>query len=241
LDEVQAEHKDQIANVDQRNLRLYLPDNAALTGAQQAQAQNDWDAIRNGTGNVTIHDTSLEQRGTADEYRPAGFRNEVLAMHARLLGNAKGRELVHSVLSGAHGVDILPQYRSEELGIAPEGGASASANNEVNARAVAHADHVQYGPGSASAIRVEAGMRDSQHEMQDGDDTVANPSHIIYGHELVHALHNQRGQNLRNVPDLGADAARWSNLEERQTISGRALSENELRRLEGLTPRTSHH
>jgi hypothetical protein len=241
LDEVQAEHREQIGNVDQRNLRLYLPDQDQLTHTQRQQAQTDWNTIRQGTGNVQIHDTAAEQRGTADEYRPAGFRSEVLAMHARLLGNSTGRQLVHSVLGGGHNVDILPQYRSDAMEIMPEGGASAAAQNEVAARATPHADHVALGAGSGSTIRVEAGMRDSQHEMHEDGTATANPSHIIYGHELVHALHNQHGSNLRNVPNADVDMTKWSNLEEHETIAGQHLSENRLREREGLTARTSHH
>ncbi|NOQ75443.1 MAG: hypothetical protein GQ574_25765 [Crocinitomix sp.] len=241
LDEVQTEHREQITNVDQQNLRLHMPDQEHLSHAERTQAQNDWNTIRNGTGNVTIHDSAIEQRGTGDEYRPANFRNEALAMHARLLGNNTGRNLIHSVLQGGHNVDVLPQYRSDDMGMMPEGGASAAAVDEVNARATNHADHVTLGTGSGSVIRVEAGMRDSQHEMNNAGRTTANPSHIIFGHELVHAVHNQRGRNLRNIPNPDIDMHQWTNLEEHQTITGQGLSENTLRDEENLTIRSSHN
>jgi hypothetical protein len=68
---------------------------------------------------------------------------------------------------------------------------------------------------------------------------------IALGHELIHALHNAQGENLRLFRDPSDKQAGGSNHEEARTIGRGAyqdekLTDNNLRRERGFNPRTSH-
>jgi hypothetical protein len=68
---------------------------------------------------------------------------------------------------------------------------------------------------------------------------------IALGHELIHALHNAQGENLRLFRDPSDKQAGGSNHEEARTIGrgayeNEALTDNNLRRERGFPRRTSH-
>lgn len=79
------------------------------------------------------------------------------------------------------------------------------------------------------------------------DDTT--PSFIKLAHELIHAYHYMRGKWLKECAK--ADASKWHNDEEYQTIVGFAtkkhdriypkITENSIRVEAGLRPRTSYY
>lgn len=71
------------------------------------------------------------------------------------------------------------------------------------------------------------------------------PPEIGLAHELIHALHNARGENLRNFKDPSDEEAGGSNHEEARTIGRGAytderLSDNSLREEMGYRRRKSH-
>jgi hypothetical protein len=78
----------------------------------------------------------------------------------------------------------------------------------------------------------------------DGKD--APPNQVPLGHELIHAVHNGDGTNLRSEEFDGDPSGRKSNHEEAQTMgigpySGDEMTENALRKEAGHDrPRTSH-
>ena len=66
-----------------------------------------------------------------------------------------------------------------------------------------------------------------------------DPPFIGMAHELVHAMHNGRGKNRRNLPSPKDDD--WDNLEEYRTIFAGKTSEQTMRHQYGLaTPRYAH-
>jgi hypothetical protein len=93
-------------------------------------------------------------------------------------------------------------------------------------------------------LRILTGLKDSEFLNHSGVRTglIAGPSHILTGHELVHALHYKQGTRDLS-PEYGAASPHrhWDNPEERQTIStGVGPTENRLRGEHDLTAREGH-
>jgi hypothetical protein len=102
------------------------------------------------------------------------------------------------------------------------------------------------GKGTGSDINLASGIRDSEYLNRDArGGYIPAPAFILYGHELIHALHNKRGTDRSQVD---ADAYRqraelrdWDDQEEHATIASRdEISENWLRHEHGLALRGSH-
>jgi hypothetical protein len=100
------------------------------------------------------------------------------------------------------------------------------------------------GLGASSSVNLMSGIKDSEYVNQDAQGrTIPAPAFIVYGHELIHALHNKRGTDSSGVNQAGyrqKPLAKWGNKEEHDTIAGAGISENALRAEHGLTPRGSH-
>lgn len=102
----------------------------------------------------------------------------------------------------------------------------------------------QPGVGSGSVVNLMSGIKDSEYLNQDSQGRyIPAPAFIVYGHELIHALHNKRGTNSSGVNRdqyQQKPLSKWSDKEEHDTIAGAGISENALRAEHGLTPRGSH-
>ncbi|MHA7627266.1 hypothetical protein [Corallococcus sp. M7] len=88
LVEIQEKHIEMVDYVHTKNLKLYTPDRATLDPDELDQLDEDWDALRNGTGAVRLP--------VGPEY--ARGNREVRAIHARLLSRPHGRELMRWIL-----------------------------------------------------------------------------------------------------------------------------------------------
>jgi hypothetical protein len=66
---------------------------------------------------------------------------------------------------------------------------------------------------------------------------IAAPLYVVLGHELIHARHNDRGVNQRERSSVRME---FRNREEELTVDGEELSENALRREQGLPARYGH-
>ncbi|HEX2094086.1 MAG TPA: M91 family zinc metallopeptidase [Longimicrobiaceae bacterium] len=100
------------------------------------------------------------------------------------------------------------------------------------------------GPGTGSTVRLRTGLKDSEQMNQDAQGNyIPAPAFVVYGHELVHALHYKRGTKRSDGIPRGSKLADYHNQEEYQTIetSGHeGISENLLRREHGLSRRKFH-
>ncbi len=100
------------------------------------------------------------------------------------------------------------------------------------------------GLGASSSVNLMSGIKDSEYVNQDAQGRyIPAPAFIVYGHELIHALHNKRGTDSSGVNQAGYQQkplAKWSNKAEHDTIDGPVLSENLLRGEHQLTQRGSH-
>lgn len=108
--------------------------------------------------------------------------------------------------------------------------------------------------GSGSLVMVNGYMQDGAITVGGEDATgnlkrILSPAFMVLGHELIHALHNQLGVNLRDVQRDIFDTRlpnSFSTLEEFETITGHHfnISENQIRLESGFDPkygvRTGH-
>jgi hypothetical protein len=115
-------------------------------------------------------------------------------------------------------------------------------------------DAVFEAPGPALAassgreISVRQGVRDSElYNEGFGGRHVLAPAHIIYGHELIHALRRRKGVNAPAQEYVSRGMRKWGNPEEKTTIAGGKhahksvpYTENMLRKEHGLSPRQFH-
>jgi hypothetical protein len=137
----------------------------------------------------------------------------------------------------------LDQERMELIGdISEKGGDSeAAAARAVNKNA---ANISGAATGSDAEVQVRRGTRDSDALVRDAAGNPAPaPAFVLYGHELIHALHFRNGED-RSTEDIDRYRTTvWTDREEYQTIAGLndgGLSENLLRAEHRLTARHGH-
>lgn len=111
-------------------------------------------------------------------------------------------------------------------------------------------------PGSSSLrtganIEIRPGITDSQYlNLDKGGDVLPSPAFILYGHELIHALHYKQGTKDKLHPPYRITdyqhepVKRWTKPEEHQTIESLedgAISENSLRKEHNMPSRGAHN
>jgi hypothetical protein len=180
--------------------------------------------VEGGSGRIRINETAPD--GTAFP----GFRDKILKAIKRLMTVVPGRELIQQLEDGGQDVTIQadPTVRAS---------ANATARTGTPGNALRNADGTP-GAGTTSTVFIDPNQSNRTQRVfdRDGNET-SFPLFINLGHEMIHAMHNQRGENERNT---AATDASYSNREEELTIDGPGLSENRLRRSFGLTERHGH-
>jgi hypothetical protein len=95
--------------------------------------------------------------------------------------------------------------------------------------------------GASSVVNLRVGFADSEKlNYDDRGREIPAPAWLIYGHELIHALHNRRGTNATATNADHYRGTHWGNREEHDTIALANLSENDLRDEHDL-PAREHH
>lgn len=256
LDDVRVEHQAQIQQLVANNFAPWTPNRATLTAPEVAAMDATWANVTNPAGpggQLSINDQALDVTDDTTAAVP-GFRDEMHAHLARLLHTDTGRRLLHGLDTGAHPVRIEPTYRGmprdEAEGMVKAYGAERPGFDQETPAGLP-------GGGSASVVRMLPGATD--HEMvdfNDRDEPILSPAHIGVGHELIHALHNQRGVAWAantHTPALyapGGARAHYHNPEEYHTIAHpppphgpvplEHLTENMLRAESNLPAREGH-
>ena len=134
-----------------------------------------------------------------------------------VLGNTKtGKDVLEALDKNRHDVTL------KELDMA-----TAQANGALATR-VNGADAFDPTKGSATIVSYNPDLKDKYTDAAGKQYDM--PVQSTLGHELIHAVHNDRGTNERNTPD---PKEAGSNMEEANTIgindrSGAAMSENNL-------------
>jgi hypothetical protein len=258
LDEVAAEHEAQVNQITAGGMALPIPNVAGVPAllpgtAQHAQAQTDWQHLANETGNVIFS----TQNPTGTETYP-GFKNRMLPHFARLMRTPTGRQLIHELVTNAPGnlsaADLALNYN--KMTVRPTGAAeraqgrvAAAGVKKFEAYRSDDADRPGGGRGigsylSAPPVGAETSATREGGIVDTRNTNLLSPMFIVLAHEMIHAVHNQRGVNRNRTP-----VANWGNLEEKVTITGRdqhgmpvdALNEQAIRDEYGLNQQRFGH
>ncbi len=228
LDDIQAEHKKQIAKTVDGGYKLWTPGRATMSKSQREHLDNLWSATT--TGRDTRGQKSKlrifnESRPGQNRKRETygDFHRDIHAHTARLLTGAQGRGLVNDLVYGEHSTHIRPAHstdRSDFAYVTPGLNEHASTQREAEATKEAYAIEDSHAPGGfrrrkgvGSQVTVNPGLRDTEigHRDETARDitgqgqgnAILSPAFLIYAHELGHARNNLRGQNrIRHLPHL---------------------------------------
>jgi hypothetical protein len=141
-----------------------------------------------------------------------------------------GRELIKNLEDGGFDVTIQPDPTVRPT-------ANGTTRTGTAGDALRNADGTA-GRGTTSTISIDPNQSNRTQRAFDRDgNEISFPLFINLGHEMIHAMHNQRGENERGNAATDAD---YPNHEEEVAIAGPGLSENRLRRSFGLTERHGH-
>jgi hypothetical protein len=256
LDEVQQAHIALVDFVHQRNLELFARD--VTDAAERSELNHDWDRARAG-----------ELGGDAAD------QPELRALLARLMSRRHGRDLVRELLNQRDGQRIriepedrvLPEeheQRRQNRQRLEAAGAKLNAlinsgddGEELTAALQAHIElrdepmpqEPAHADPSRNVVHVLRRLKDSEVLTLDRhDNLIPAPAFLIFGHELIHALHYVKGERVVEDAERyhdGGDRQGWTSSEEFTTITGGdsdpgQLSENLLRAEHQLTARHLH-
>jgi hypothetical protein len=183
-----------------------------------------YNTVAAGSGRIKITETGPD--GTAY----SGFQDKILKAIKRLMTTVPGRELIKNLEDGGFDVTIQPDPTVRAS-------ANATARTGTPGDALRNADGTA-GNGTTSTIFIDPNQSNRTQRVFDKDgNEISFPLFINLGHEMIHAMHNQRGENERSNAATDTD---YTNREEELTIDGPGLSENRLRRSFGLTERHGH-
>jgi hypothetical protein len=224
-DHLQTVHEQLIKDVIAGPLALPLPDEDKLSPEEKLQARATWNNLRAGTLGPgsrlsaplpAVDGKHIKNAGEAEQ-----FQLETMTNFARLLGLPAGRDLLNKLNAGDKTVTVAP----DEEAACSRGVGALPTDTSSKESALSSS-----GGGGHSTVKMPLGFKASSSAMNTKDGIpLYNPTSLIMGHELVHALHNSRGVNLRNVTKpIGFDPL-WNNMEEWETINRGEESEQVLR------------
>jgi hypothetical protein len=235
LDDIQAEHKKQIAKTVDKGYKLWTPTRATMNPAQIKHLDNLWSATTKGADTKgqksklrIFNESRPGPNGKREKY--ADFHRDIHAHTARLLTGPQGRGLVNDLVYGKHSTHIRPAHSTDRADFAyvtPDINEHNSPALQDAATKEAYAIEDSNTPGGfrrrkgvGSQVTVNPGLRDT--ELSHRDETarditgqgqgnaILSPAFLIYAHELGHARNNLRGQNrIKHLPHL-YDANRLS-------------------------------
>jgi len=151
---------------------------------------------RNEDGTYSVGGERLRVKGT-DEYAA-----KTMTTLSELYNTPTGRQVMDNINNGTHTTTI------ETLDEA------TARRNGALARRHDQAGSVTPGQGSDTTIFYNPDVPDGPYTRPDGT-TADLPQSALLGHEMIHAMHNDTGTNLRDNPE---PAEAGSNEEESQTI-----------------------
>lgn len=243
-DEVQAEHHRYTRFLIEHRLEPYM---ARLAPGEEAGARGTWAELSANRG-VHVADSGENEVATDD-----AFRTGVHSMNARLMSRPHGRTLLGALLAGAGDtpqvtVKPIDIDRMKRMGTAMEveDYHEVAQTGAVDGHGHAHPANATAGTPSRSEMHFEPGLQDSAA----GLDPVS-PAFVAYGHELVHALHDKHGVNLKNFtePDTMVEEHETVGLDSgnpaasallMNTLMQHHITEADLRKEHGIPARTAY-
>ncbi len=252
LDLHQTVHQQMVAEVIQHaDWDPPIAGYADLTKAERAKVKETWDNLRDdslespGTAKgkiliphapynipATDKDGNVINNSTNTQAEADLFRLETLANFSRLLASQAGRHLVDELNAGGHTVEVA--MTREDM-------ACSRLTGVVDTEGLLGNDG-KAGTSVGSRVHMPSGKRaraSNEAMSTENGNYLNDPPFIGMAHELVHAMHNGRGKNRRELPSPKDED--WDNLEEYRTIFAGKTSEQTMRHQYGLaTPRYAH-
>lgn len=223
-----------------------VADAASLTDSEMATVKKAWDDLVSGAGCIKVDasdpggvtkkkklfDHLLHEVNSDVPLDPtvvATFRIELLSNMNRLLGSPSGRDLIAQLEKAGKEITFFP-------GKEPQAWADPSDTRVVGTADVLNPEAVKKS-GDFSTIEFQVGFKDSDEMLRTEDGNfLFSPSHVVIGHEMVHALHNAEGIGRAGITGLDAtEKGIWTDFEEIWTIKKGELSEQTLRNDYGLS------
>jgi hypothetical protein len=257
LDLIQEQHRRYIASIIENKLQLWVRG----TVEEWIEANEDWNGVLENKRGIRI------EKGSSPE-----FRNETYANIAKLLSRQNGRKLVHSLLSAGNALEIrtpdpevIDRMRKYLIGQgdSPEavekalvkeyGGMAGPERGKGNLHGVKKGPKgLERNSGLRSTMSMRTGLKDSESTSVDRHGKlIFSPNFIELGHEMIHALQNIRGANVKDVNEKAYAGSSWENMSEHSVITGTDLmkelldteymTENLLREDHGLGVRHGHN
>jgi hypothetical protein len=191
-----------------------------ITESEFKILQETYASIKEGTGDLQISEIDDE----AKEH--AGFKSMILRQIGRLMSKPTGRRLILGLVKGGKPVTIKPSSTSVIAYASTK--KSESALKEDGSK----------NEGGDTTIFIDDNLTDDQVKVKNSEGKdIPSPVFVILGHELIHARHNQAGENRTYV---NAENQGYGNREEELTIVAGDLTENEIRREHGVPLRHGH-
>ena len=208
------------------------------------RANELWNSVRNGNGSLSINDKRFVNQ---NEETAVGFREATLGNLGRIMSTQTGLDLVDALVNGNENhTYIRPVNKSvKENGTVSYSSPGAvgwdSANNiglsteisqqnylrRVTNEKESNAMQFEKGAGTDSLARYNHETADSQvYSLGEDGTTVISPQYVLLAHEMMHALHNNKGINSRHRGMYEGQKAkgdfedRWSTPEELATMYG---------------------
>jgi hypothetical protein len=140
------------------------------------------------------------------------FINKTLANLSTLSSTPTGNKIITELNNGTHQTTI----RELDMATAQQNGALATRVNQAGSTTP--------GVGSDTIIEYNPDLVDNTYVDENGKNHTV-PIESTLGHEMIHAVHNDKGTNLRNNPE---PAETDSNEEESQTIGIHGHKDDEM-------------
>lgn len=161
---------------------------------------------KNADGTYSVGGDKLKVKGDEE------YTSKVLSDLSTLYNTPTGKKVMDKINNGKHETTI----ETLDEATARRNGALATRLDKDGS--------VTPGKGSGTKVQYNPDVPDSGYTDENGD-AVTLPKEAMLGHELIHAVHNDEGKNLRDNPE---PAEPDSNEEESQTIGIHGHKDDEL-------------
>lgn len=258
LDDIQREQQRLSTTQIQANLKLWVPGRSQMLQNEQKSMDAAWRSITHNRGRLKVSEKAATT--IAKRQKIQGFREEIHASMARLMGTPTGRRLLMGLDAGPHEVTTEPTYADMTRG--QQRALMKAYGNEcigVDREQELPGGGFTPGEGGNSLVRMLPRYMDTEMlDFNAAGQPILSPAFIGLSHELIHALHNQRG--VAWDPEThgaerfkaGQSFAHYHNPEEFHTIAYQHavpsedgvplahVTENMIRTESGLSKREGH-
>lgn len=235
-DLVQKEHRAMIETCITKGISPPpVADMELMTKDEIKDLKASWDKLVDQSGPIKIResvvvDNNIEKAARehqeitegifVDDAAMKKLRIQLLSDMNRLMGSPSGRDIINGLETSGKTLYFTAGKNPECVGF----GNTSDTKGSIETAPEAGKDI-----GEDSAVCIPLGRKNSDEILRTEDGNLLySPTHVIIGHEMVHALHNAQGVGRGSMPKGALDPI-WTNLEEIWTIKKGELSEQTLR------------